>query len=116
MWLKCVAVAMSGGVDSSVAAAILKKKYYQVFGVTMLLDPEKTDNTLENAKEIANILNIPHYVVDLRKTFKKRVIDPFCNEYQQGRTPNPCVDCNNHIKFSLWSKFFKRNIMAIQSL
>jgi tRNA-specific 2-thiouridylase len=100
MWLKCVAVAMSGGVDSSVAAAILKNKYYQVFGVTMLLDPEQTDNTLENAKEIANILNIPHYVVDLRKIFKKRVIDPFCNEYQQGRTPNPCVECNNHIKFT----------------
>lgn len=97
---KCVAIAMSGGVDSSVAAAILKKRRYRIFGITMLLCPKQIDSASENAKKVADILNIPHYVVDLRKLFKKKVIDHFCNEYQQGRTPNPCINCNNHIKFS----------------
>ena len=96
---KQVAVAMSGGVDSSVTAAILKEKCYRVFGITMLLYPEYGNKEAWNAKKIAEDLGIPHHTVDFRKLFEQKVITPFCNEYQQGRTPNPCVCCNNHIKF-----------------
>jgi len=96
---KRVAVAMSGGVDSSVTAAILKEECYQVTGITMLLYPKQGDKTVENARKIADIIGIPHHIVDFRKLFKQRVITPFCNEYQQGRTPNPCIFCNNHVKF-----------------
>jgi tRNA-specific 2-thiouridylase len=96
---KRVAVAMSGGVDSSVTAVILKEESYQVFGITMLLDPEQGYKTVENAGKIADIIGIPHHTVDFRKLFRQRVITPFCSEYQQGRTPNPCIFCNNYIKF-----------------
>lgn len=103
-----VAVAMSGGVDSSVAAAILKEEYYQVFGITMLLYPDNGDGTIESVKKIADILGIPHYIVDLRRTFKKKVITPFCNEYKRGRTPNPCINCNNYVKFDALLKKSKK--------
>jgi len=96
---KRVAIAMSGGMDSSVTAAILKEECYQVTGITMLLYPGQGDKTVENARKIADIIGIPHHTVDFRKLFKQRVITPFCNEYQQGRTPNPCISCNNHVKF-----------------
>lgn len=99
MTQKQVAVAMSGGVDSSVATVILKERCYRVFGITMLLYPEHENNEAENAKKIAEGLGIPHHTVDFCKLFEQKVITPFCIEYQQGRTPNPCVCCNNHIKF-----------------
>ncbi len=105
---KRVAVAMSGGVDSSVAAAILKDEHYQVIGITMLLNPFKEDSTLENAIKIAESIGIPHQTVDFRKTFKRRIIAPFCNEYQRGRTPNPCINCNNQIKFGALLKKAKK--------
>jgi tRNA-specific 2-thiouridylase len=94
---KRVAIAMSGGEDSSVAAAILKKQGYQVFGVTMLLYSE--DGTAEHAQRIASKLAIPHYVMDFSKLFRQQVITPFCTEYGQGRTPNPCITCNRYLKF-----------------
>jgi tRNA-specific 2-thiouridylase len=94
---KRVAVAMSGGADSSVAAAILKSQGYQVFGVTMLLYSE--DGTAEHAQRIASKLAIPHYVMDFCELFGKQVIIPFCTEYGQGRTPNPCITCNRYLKF-----------------
>jgi tRNA-specific 2-thiouridylase len=94
---KRVAIAMSGGADSSVAAAILKKQGYQVFGVTMMLYPE--DGTAEHAQWIADKLAIPHYLMDFSELFRKQVITPFCTEYGQGRTPNPCIACNRYLKF-----------------
>ena len=96
---KKVMVAMSGGVDSSVAAALLKEKGYEVFGVTM--NHYKGENDLETAHQVAQKLKIHWSVVDCTKEFRKMVIDYFCKEYLAGRTPNPCVVCNLKIKFGL---------------
>jgi len=96
---KKVAVAMSGGVDSSVAAFLLRKKY-DIFGLTMYPGPfGKT--AVKNARIICRKLKIHHYVVNLEKEFKKEIIRPFCREYLKGKTPNPCIWCNNKIKFGL---------------
>ncbi len=93
-----IAIAMSGGVDSSVAAALLKEQGHEVIGVTMRLMPD--DSRAENeAANVARALGIPHHVIDLTHTFAERVIEDFCREYYLGRTPNPCVMCNRHIKF-----------------
>jgi len=109
-----VIVAMSGGVDSSVAAALLKEQDYVVTGVTMktwtgepsLLD-EKTrhgcygpgeEEDIEDACKVTQVLGIPFYVFDLSKEFKSEVLDCFCQEYLSGRTPNPCIWCNRRIK------------------
>jgi tRNA-specific 2-thiouridylase len=113
-----VAVAMSGGVDSSVAAALLKDEGYEVIGITMNLFslPKEacTSEDLrsccgwkaqEDANRVASVLGIPHFVVDFRREFEKSVIDDFCLEYRRGRTPNPCIRCNRFIKFDL---FFER--------
>jgi len=91
-----VIVAMSGGVDSSVAAAILKKNGYEVVGVFMRMH-EKSDP--KDARRVAQKLKIPFKVLDVRKEFKKRILDYFINEYKKGNTPNPCVECNRWIKF-----------------
>ena len=104
-----VAVAMSGGVDSSVAAALLKEKGYQVIGVTMQVCPGGKESTsadavpafIKDAQRVANSLGIPHHVFDLREVFHDKVIVPFCQEYRAGRTPNPCVRCNSYIKFDV---------------
>jgi len=95
---KRVLVAMSGGVDSSVAAALLVKQGYQVLGVSMKLCGEKG---VADARKVASKLRIPFYVVDYEKEFKNKVIKYFCGEYLKGRTPNPCVVCNRDIKFGL---------------
>lgn len=105
-------VAMSGGVDSSVAAAMLKEEGYEVVGVTMQVWPSKdladeADrfggccglDAVSDAKRVARKLGIPHYVVNFRDIFAERVISDFCQEYSRGRTPNPCIRCNQHIKF-----------------
>jgi tRNA-uridine 2-sulfurtransferase len=100
-----VVVAMSGGVDSSVAAALLKNAGYDVIGITMHLWPGKKDgaccslSAVEDARRVANLLGIPYYVVNFKNIFKKTVIDDFISEYDRGRTPNPCVRCNKLIKF-----------------
>jgi len=104
-----VIVAMSGGVDSSVAAALLKKNGYDVVGVFMKFWQEPGEGR-ENlccsakarldAKRVAVKLNIPFYVLDAQKEFKKRVVDYFIDEYKKGNTPNPCVECNHWIKFN----------------
>lgn len=95
-----VAVAISGGVDSAVTAAILKNEGYKVTGVTMKL--WKGDaGKLEFAREVCQALEIPFYVIDFETQFQAGVIDYFCREYLRGRTPNPCVRCNEKIKFGL---------------
>ena len=94
---KKVAVAMSGGVDSSLTAALLLKKNFDVVGVTMLLDDDAKN--ISDAKNVCDFLGINHYVADFRKIFRAEVEDYFVAEYLRGRTPNPCVRCNREIKF-----------------
>jgi len=97
-----IAVAMSGGLDSSVAAAILKKQGYDVIGIFMRLSPQKSFYESEaRARKVAEILNIPFYVFDFEKEFKKGIIKSFLKEYKMGITPNPCVLCNKEMKFGL---------------
>ena len=107
---KTVCVAMSGGVDSSVVAALLKSKGHDVVGVTMQIWQEsQTDprhagccslGAVEDARRVASVLGVPHYVVNFKDKFRETVIDEFIDEYAAGRTPNPCVTCNREIKFS----------------
>ena len=108
---KTVVVGMSGGVDSSVAAYLLKEQGYRVIGVTMQIWQEEDAcsveenggccgwSAVEDAKRVAQKLGIPHYVMNFRREFKERVIDYFVEEYLQGRTPNPCNACNRFIKW-----------------
>ncbi len=96
---KRVLVAMSGGVDSSAAAAVLLEKGYEVEGAMMLLSPEMNEGSVEDARKVADRLGIKFHLFDLRDRFATDVIEPFCDMYLQGKTPNPCVICNKHIKF-----------------
>jgi tRNA-specific 2-thiouridylase len=100
-----IVVAMSGGVDSSVAAFMLKEQGFDVVGVTLKLYPEVSRccrlEDIEDARRVAHFLNIPHYVFDFTQDFQKEVVDYFISEYMGGRTPNPCVICNQKIKFGL---------------
>jgi tRNA-specific 2-thiouridylase len=96
---KRVAVAMSGGVDSSVAAALLKQDGYEVSGLYMELGVDIMSSNLEALKYTCRLLDIPLYKINLGKEFENLVIDYFCREYSRGRTPNPCVACNQYIKF-----------------
>lgn len=99
---KKVAVAMSGGVDSSLTAALLLERGFEVIGVTMFLD---NDENIIDARRVAEHLGIAHYVADFRKTFRAEVEDYFVNEYLRGRTPNPCVRCNKFVKFGALMDF-----------
>ena len=92
-----IAVAMSGGVDSSITAALLKNEGHDVFGLTMLVTP--SDEAAVAAREAAQVLGVSHYTIDFRDIFTKTVISDFCIQYNQGKTPNPCVNCNRLIKF-----------------
>jgi tRNA-uridine 2-sulfurtransferase len=110
-----VLLGMSGGVDSSVAGFLLREQGYEVVGVTMKVWPQDCISRAEDkccgpqavadARGVAHALGIPHYVVDEADQFERLVIDYFAGEYQAGRTPNPCVMCNEKLKFgNLWNK------------
>lgn len=101
---------MSGGVDSSVAALLMKEKGYDCIGVTMKLHDNRdneipsekkccTSDDIADAERVAEQLGIPFYVVDFKDDFKEKVMDPFVEAYMQGRTPNPCIECNRYLKF-----------------
>ncbi|MSN24585.1 MAG: tRNA 2-thiouridine(34) synthase MnmA [Geobacter sp.] len=97
-----IAVAMSGGVDSSVTAALLKQQGHEVIGITMRLFEPRTSGTgsaVHDAAAVAQHLGIPHHVADFEADFSDLIIGDFIDEYRCGHTPNPCVRCNRHIKF-----------------
>lgn len=96
---KRVLLGMSGGVDSSVAAYLLKEKGYEVVGVNMKLWDSGDSTNIDDAKKVCDRLKIEFHVLDLQTHFKGRVIDNFIKEYKEGKTPNPCVFCNKEIKF-----------------
>lgn len=114
---KRVAVGMSGGVDSSVAAYLLKEQGYEVIGVTMQIwQDEDADlmsqnggccglSAVDDARYVADKLGIPYYVLNFKKEFKKYVIDYFMDEYMHARTPNPCIACNRYVK---WEALLRR--------
>ena len=116
---KKVVVGMSGGVDSSVAAYLLKEQGYDVIGVTMQIwqDEEETVqeenggccglSAVEDARRVAAALDIPYYVMNFKKEFQKYVIDYFMDEYLNGRTPNPCIACNRYVK---WEALLTRSM------
>lgn len=115
---KKVVVGMSGGVDSSVAAYLLKKAGYDVIGVTMQIWQENETeqeeeggccgiSAVEDAARVAEHLDIPYYVMNFKDEFKCRVMDYFVEEYLQGRTPNPCIACNRYVK---WESLLKRSM------
>ena len=116
---KKVVVGMSGGVDSSVAAWLLKEQGYDVIGVTMQIWQDEDNTVMEenggccglsavdDARRVAASLDVPYYVMNFKQEFKENVIDYFVDEYLHGRTPNPCIACNRYVK---WESLLKRSL------
>lgn len=119
MYKKKVVVGMSGGVDSSVAAWLLKEQGYEVIGVTMQVWQDEEElvleenggccglSAVEDARRVAQMLDIPYYVMNFKSEFKKNVMDYFVDEYLHGRTPNPCIACNRYVK---WESLLRRSL------
>jgi len=117
--MKKVVVGMSGGVDSSVAAYLLKEQGYDVIGVTMQIWQDEDNvvveenggccglSAVEDARRVANQLDIPYYVMNFKNEFKENVMDYFVAEYLKGKTPNPCIACNRYVK---WESLLKRSL------
>jgi tRNA-specific 2-thiouridylase len=112
-----VVAAMSGGVDSAVAAGLLVEAGYDVVGITMkMYAPTKPSHAksccgaddFDDARRSAQMLGIPHYVLDFEETFRRNVIDRFATDYATGRTPNPCVSCNNFVKLGTLRQYAQR--------
>lgn len=113
---KKIAVAMSGGVDSSVCAVLMKEKGYDVSGITLRLfertETEKkcgTQNEINDAKNVCDKIEIPHFVCDYKGDFEKKVIEEFVKAYEKGETPNPCVNCNRDVKFRAVTESAKKH-------
>ena len=118
-----VIVAMSGGVDSSVAALLLKEQGYEVIGVTMRLWTVKRSDgpplskrccsveDVDDARRVCQTLGVPHYTLNFEREFQEHVVDYFCREYDRGRTPHPCLACNDKIKFD----FLLRRAMFLEA-
>lgn len=116
---KRVVVGMSGGVDSSVAALLLKEQGYDVIGVTMQIWQDEEEaakqesggccglSAVDDARRVAEHLGIPYYVMNFKKEFRRNVMDYFVEEYLQGRTPNPCIACNRYVK---WESLLQRSL------
>lgn len=114
-----VVIGMSGGVDSSVAAFLLKKQGYDVVGVTMQIWQDEASyvqeenggccglSAVDDARRVANQIGIPYYVMNFKDSFKENVIDYFVQDYLDGKTPNPCIACNRHVK---WESLLKRSL------
>ncbi len=96
-----VLVAMSGGVDSSAAAALLNEAGYLVSGVTLKLSGGADDGPAADAKRVAEVLGIEHRVLDVTRAFSENVVGRFIKGYRSGQTPNPCIECNRYIKFGV---------------
>ncbi len=101
-------VAMSGGVDSGVAACLMSDQGYECIGATMILTPQTTGNhssdvkNIKDAGSVSGSIGIPYYTFDFSDSFRRIVVDDFVNTYLQGRTPNPCIICNRHLKFGMF--------------
>lgn len=106
--MKKVLIGMSGGVDSSVSAALLKKQGYEVTGATMLLWND-TEQAAADARRVCEHIGIKFITIDFREAFKKDVVDYFVSEYISGRTPNPCIMCNKFLKFGKMLDFALEN-------
>ena len=108
-----LAIALSGGVDSAVAGALLKEQGHELVGVTALVWPDSRccdAQALSDAAIVAKALDIPYFTVDVMEEFRREVVDPFVNDYYHGRTPNPCPLCNTKIRFgTMWEKIIAQH-------